>query len=44
MIEVIKPIPDGTYPPKIEGAEEDITKDDHEIKHILYMGKLTGDS
>ncbi len=26
MVEIIKPIPDETYPPKIEGADDDIRK------------------
>ncbi|MGK0466398.1 PolC-type DNA polymerase III [Clostridium sp.] len=36
MIEVIKPIPDGTFPPKIEGAEEEIRQMTLDKVHSMY--------
>ncbi|MBZ9608283.1 PolC-type DNA polymerase III [Clostridium estertheticum] len=40
MVEVIKPIPDGTYTPKIEGAEEDIRKMTSDKVHSIYGDPL----
>lgn len=39
-IEVIKPIPDETFPPKIEGAEEDIRNMTLEKAHSIYGNPL----
>lgn len=39
-IEVIKPIPDETFPPKIEGAEEDIRNMTLEKAHFIYGNPL----
>ena len=36
MIEDILPIPDGTYPPKIDGAEEEIKKLTYDKAHEIY--------
>ena len=36
MVEVIKPIPDGTYPPKIEGAEDEIRQMTLSKAHSIY--------
>lgn len=36
MVEKIKPIPDETYPPKIEGAEEDIRNMTLDKVHSIY--------
>ena len=44
MIDVIKPIPDETYPPKIEGAEDDIRKMTLDKVHsILPISKNKSD-
>ena len=40
MIEVIKPIPDGTFTPKIPGAEEDIRKMTLDKVHSIYGESL----
>lgn len=40
MIEVIKPIPDGTYPPKIEGAEDEIREMTLAKAHSIYGDDL----
>ena len=40
MIEVVKPIPDETYPPKIDGAEEDIRRMTMEKVHSIYGKNL----
>ncbi|MCB2292085.1 PolC-type DNA polymerase III [Clostridium algoriphilum] len=40
MIEVLKPIPDGTYTPKIPGAEEDIRKMTSDKVHSIYGENL----
>ena len=40
MIDVIKPIPDETYPPKIEGAEDDIRKMTLDKVHSIYGDNL----
>lgn len=39
-IDVLKPIPDETYPPKIEGAEEDIKKMTMDKVHSIYGNPL----
>ncbi|MCD3255569.1 PolC-type DNA polymerase III, partial [Clostridium botulinum C] len=39
-VEVIKPIPDETFPPKIEGAEEDIRNMTLEKAHSIYGNPL----
>ena len=36
MIEVVKPIPDETYPPKIEGAEDEIRQMTLDKVHSIY--------
>ena len=40
LIEVIKPIPDGTFPPKIPGAEEEIRKMTLDKVHSIYGDSL----
>ncbi|MGL5245505.1 MAG: PolC-type DNA polymerase III, partial [Sarcina sp.] len=40
MIEVIKPIPDETFPPKIEGAEDEIRKMTLDKVHSIYGDEL----
>jgi DNA polymerase-3 subunit alpha (Gram-positive type) len=40
MIEIIKPIPDGTFTPKIEGAEDDFRKMTSEKVHSIYGDNL----
>jgi len=40
LIEDIKPIPDGTYPPSIEGAEEELKKLTLNKAHEIYGEKL----
>ncbi|MBZ9635813.1 PolC-type DNA polymerase III [Clostridium sp. FP1] len=40
LIEVIKPIPDGTFPPKIEGAEDEIRKMTLDKVHSIYGDDL----
>ncbi|NLU53739.1 MAG: PolC-type DNA polymerase III [Clostridiaceae bacterium] len=40
MIEKVEPIPDGTYPPHIEGAEEEIKKMSHDKVTELYGDPL----
>ena len=40
LIEVIKPIPDGTFTPKITGAEEDIRKMTSDKVHSIYGDPL----
>jgi len=40
MIENIKPVPDGFYPPKIDTAEEEITELTWENAHALYGDDL----
>lgn len=39
-IDNIKPIPDGTYPPSIEGADEDLRKICYEKAHSIYGEEL----
>ncbi|NLK63131.1 MAG: PolC-type DNA polymerase III [Fusobacteria bacterium] len=36
MIEKIKPIPDGFYPPKLDGAEEQVREMSYEKAHKIY--------
>lgn len=40
MIEQIKPVPDGTFPPKIEGAEEQIQQIAMDKAHSIYGDPL----
>ena len=40
FIEVLKPIPDETYPPKIEGAEDEIKKMTMDKVHSIYGNPL----
>ena len=40
MVEVLQPVPDGFYPPKIESAEEDIIKLTWEGAYKLYGDKI----
>ncbi len=40
MVEVIQPVPDGFYPPKIDSAEEDIIKLTWEGAYKLYGDKI----
>ncbi len=40
MIEKIKPVPDGTFPPKIEGAEEQIQQIAMDKAHSIYGNPL----
>lgn len=40
MIDEIKPIPEETFPPKIEGAEEDIRRMTIEKAHSIYGDPL----
>lgn len=40
MVEVIKPIPDGTFPPKIAGAEEEIREMTLSKAHSIYGEEL----
>ena len=40
MIDDILPIPDGTYPPKIDGAEEEIKELTYKKAHEIYGEKL----
>ncbi|MGI6110619.1 MAG: PolC-type DNA polymerase III, partial [Eubacteriaceae bacterium] len=40
MFESVKPVPDETYPPKIEGAEEDIRNMCEKRAHEIYGEKL----
>ncbi|WP_369700394.1 PolC-type DNA polymerase III [Clostridium estertheticum] len=40
MIEFVKPIPDGTFTPKIPGAEEDIRKMTSDKVHSIYGNPL----
>ncbi|MDO5088177.1 MAG: PolC-type DNA polymerase III [Leptotrichiaceae bacterium] len=40
MIENVRPIPKGFYPPKIEGAEEEVRKMTYDKVHELYGEKL----
>ncbi|AGB19021.1 PolC-type DNA polymerase III [Thermoanaerobacterium thermosaccharolyticum] len=40
LIEDVKPIPDGTYPPSIEGAEEELKKLTLNKAHEIYGEKL----
>ncbi|MDD5945223.1 MAG: PolC-type DNA polymerase III [Clostridia bacterium] len=40
MIEKIKPVPDGTFPPKIEGAEEQIQQIAMDKAHSIYGDPL----
>ena len=40
MIENIKPVPDGTFPPKIEGAEEQIQQIAMDKAHSIYGDPL----
>ncbi len=42
MIEFVEPIPSGTFPPRIEGAEEDIEKLTSEKVRELYGDPLPG--
>ncbi len=40
MIEEVKPVPDGTYPPVIEGAEEEIREECEARAHDIYGDEL----
>ena len=40
LVEEIKPVPDGFYPPQIEGAERDITKLTWQNAHAVYGPEL----
>ena len=40
MVEVVKPIPDETFPPKIEGAEEEIRNMTMNKVHSIYGENL----
>lgn len=40
MIEPLKPIPDGNYPPHIDGAEEELKQKCTELAHELYGDEL----
>jgi DNA polymerase-3 subunit alpha (Gram-positive type) len=40
MVEVLKPVPEGKYPPKIEGAEERLRKRCYEKAHSIYGDPL----
>ncbi len=40
MVETIKPIPDGTFPPKIEGADDDIRNMTMAKAHSIYGDPL----
>ena len=40
MIETIKPIPDGTYPPVIDGAEDDLRRITYDKAYELYGDPL----
>lgn len=40
MIEDIRPVPEGFYPPKIDGASAEITRISWDKAHILYGEKL----
>ncbi len=36
MIEVVRPIPEGNYPPKIDGADEELTQMCYDTMHSMY--------
>ena len=40
MVEDIKPLPDGTFPPYIEGSEEMLRKITYEKAHSIYGEEL----
>ncbi len=40
MVEVIKPIPDGNYPPHIDGAEEELTEKCYALAKEMYGDPL----
>ena len=40
LVEEIKPVPDGFYPPKIEGAEQEITELTWQNAHAVYGPEL----
>ena len=40
MVEKIKPVPDGTFPPNIEGAEEQIKQIAMDKAHSIYGDPL----
>ena len=40
MVEKIKPIPDGNYPPHIEGSEEELTQKCHDTAKEMFGDPL----
>ena len=40
MVEQVKPVPDGNFPPKIEGAEEKLRESCYEKAHSIYGDPL----
>lgn len=40
MVEVIRPIPEGNYPPHIDGAEEELTEKCHALAREMYGDPL----